>query len=437
MWWDQGVEFELHQWRDTGKANGGPDGLDLDRKDDEHFRNPILFSTDTDLTIEEVAITPDIVIAAGSNISISNYKLIGELTIQANGTKQSITLESTEGSVANGDWKFVNLKAVINGQNGTKLTSVCYDPKATITWRLELKDLKTRPDRPLGAVIQAGQTRNPTYVTFKKINTATTPGFRALESFLRWGCGYAAAGTPTEQAVVNAVWAAFSGRTLKDVENKPVVYYATWSVKSDNTNSVVNRSVVQSLLYDVNCVTLTMYMVSALRAQDLEYSENILQGIPPSVVSVVQTSNNTVITYPPNTEYELMFVKNWQSKAQNGKTKTLNGCDWTNKTGEDLYANNGGWDYTWVQEQVGKVRDQLPGQYNNNPLAVFVDHFMVQLKIGNDVTKLYDPSYGVIYANLADFESKSVAYFGLNEGVVIAIRENGVAAEMSQFVRSY
>ena len=48
VWSDQGVEFELDQWRDTGKANGGPDGRDLDRKDDEYFRNPILFSTDAD-----------------------------------------------------------------------------------------------------------------------------------------------------------------------------------------------------------------------------------------------------------------------------------------------------------------------------------------------------------------------------------------------------
>jgi len=54
----------------------------------------------------------------------------------------------------------------------------------------------------------------------------------------------------------------------------------------------------------------------------------------------------------------------------------------------------------------------VAGQNNGNPQAIFNGHMLVNLKI-DGVFRLYDPSYGVVYDDLSDFEIRAVAYYGV------------------------
>ncbi len=53
-----------------------------------------------------------------------------------------------------------------------------------------------------------------------------------------------------------------------------------------------------------------------------------------------------------------------------------------------------------VTQTVGQG---VPGQNNNNPLSIFKAHCLVFYN-----NKYYDPSYGVIYNDIADIEARAI-----------------------------
>jgi hypothetical protein len=85
------------------------------------------------------------------------------------------------------------------------------------------------------------------------------------------------------------------------------------------------------------------------------------------------------------------------ANATGGLLKVL-GCSTLNGSSYDTLTG------TEVADHTG-----IAGQNQPNPVADFGWHRVV--KIGTTLTTYYDPSYGVTYTGVGDFESKSVTGF--------------------------
>src|SRR5262249_20914352 len=72
------------------------------------------------------------------------------------------------------------------------------------------------------------------------------------------------------------------------------------------------------------------------------------------------------------------------------------------------------YDYDWMN--VGRFRDVqdqagIPGQGNPDPLSIFSNHVVAQLTVGG-VKKLYDPSYGIIWADVKALDNGLFDFYG-------------------------
>jgi hypothetical protein len=83
------------------------------------------------------------------------------------------------------------------------------------------------------------------------------------------------------------------------------------------------------------------------------------------------------------------------------------------------------------------VKKGPPGQNNANPPGAFPNHELVKTTV-NNVTKYYDPSYGVVYNSLQDFQDEAIQGFyvvrevnlGGRDVRAMLIRQNTAGAKL-------
>ena len=421
IWSDDGnTKYNSQQWLDAN-ANGQIDAA-TDHQD------PVLFVRNQGVKVEKLVLT------APNDFGLDSTKYQAHGFVTLNGVATGITLTSGPGSKVGSDWVFTNLTTT------QQFDKVSYDPAMSIRWTVErIADTDVQ--------IWDGSTTNPAYVSYAAVDASAPAGFKMLRSLLHWGSANAAGAANTKDGITLAAWKAFEGNELTTWDGKKIVYYKNWDDPSHAANPVAVGSIGESC----NCINFATLLISALRAQGIENADDYYDIRPKQVAAANYAIAGPYYGKPLDGPYahEVLLVKDWAPKANGAATETVVGYKWTNGSVAGQFfaktAATGQWNYTFSPEEIAKTTGMLAGQNNADPLAIFVNHVVVQLTVGG-VTQLYDTSYGVVYANQADFESKAIAYFGLgfydpagNRSLKLAIRDNlpGQETTRGQIVKDF
>lgn len=212
-------------------------------------------------------------------------------------------------------------------------------------------------------------------------------------------------GAARDQLVTEAVMAAFTSRSVKQVDDsqadlvgRVLKYYGDWDValahkRYDTTTDLLFHG-------DGNCEAWTKFFLDALKTQGISFG----------------TTLNYLVIQPNSGPLASMFVKNW-AVANPVATPVGPYRNVFQGNSAFIFVPNQGWRYNWVVEQVTKQAG-IPAQGNAAPLAFFGTHVIAQLKIG-DATLLYDPSYGTetpgatINARLLAYQNAAIAFYSL------------------------
>jgi len=364
---------------------------------------------ETPVGIAKVVLSPQY----ASSMDPTQYRLVGTVeglvnspSHQYSAVPEGMEFSAQAGKLDGRDWVFENLTA------NKQFEKVAYIEHLNITWRLERVGNATEK-------LRANSSDNPAYLTFEAVKRNEADAklnapkdFKLLRSFVHIGSiavigdydeGNPTSPTPTpltKDGVTLAIWDEFKKLRISTFDGKPLVYYKTWGYKDASKDFANTTSAGILVSQDGDCTSFVRLFIDALRAQGIENSDDFF---------LIYADRNPAVNGEPN-----MFIKNWDA-ADKGTT-FVNGYGWTN-TSEEFWPwknNNGTFQYAWSPafSEVTKVAGAVGGQNNANPQAIFRAHIAVQLTVDGE-TKLYDPSYGKVYADINDFQDKAVAYYAL------------------------
>lgn len=161
----------------------------------------------------------------------------------------------------------------------------------------------------------------------------------------------------------------FEDRQVKRMDGEVLSYYKNWDIPY-----IITRDLI--MFKDGQCGSWAALFLDC----------NKVQGI---------NSVNSYIEFRPKNSKEDMLVSNWQFVGTGGSSDPL--YPYLNIHAAHKFVHDKT-KFTFSFAQVIDLKG-IGGQNNENPKSVFSNH---QVSIGG---KYYDPSYGVKYRSLNDFES--------------------------------
>lgn len=236
----------------------------------------------------------------------------------------------------------------------------------TIVWQWRLCDQYLEP---IGPWNDMGTTTVPVYLCLQ-----APVGVKLYHSVIHHAC--ATAGARTRDEAVAKSWSRFTGRTVETWDGRDLHYYEPGIAWAGDRFSLA------ALLADANgqCTSWAEFLSAVCRVNG--------------------ASTTLTLAYPiPFPEF---FVKDWTLDGTAPYTVSFPRYGSSSFT---MFDNPGGNDYG---ELISL--STLGGQYSNPPAEkVFVAHQIV--KYMTEVTQVktaYDPSYGMTYTSVANFDSSAV-----------------------------
>lgn len=241
--------------------------------------------------------------------------------------------------------------------------------------------------------LDAGTSRNPTYVTYAapaNVNANTKLYHSILDIGATATKGLSGAGGATLEKAIEAadlLWNSFKDREVKNVDGDLLTYYSAWTDVQTNAVNLVRDSAVNP--HDGDCVAFSTLFIYAL--QDLGFSNAQMMRITPKLGGDGQFNPDSIIVGKQN------YTRNGEANAPiqpaNGRYINIS---------QGPAAIGAGDAYNWVYSQVTPVA-QVKGQGDTDPPQHFNGHELVV--IGDMV---YDPSYGA-QGNYGRFEITDAA----------------------------
>jgi hypothetical protein len=219
-----------------------------------------------------------------------------------------------------------------------------------------------------------------------------------------------AVGATNEAQLIQYIFAGFENRTIARADGLDLSYYQPWATTSATTASLIQTR-------NGACDAWASFYVDVLRAQ--------------GVASVTVGNIKVIAPVRANGQWDpwqAMVVKDWTFLSpvpgQVGNVPTNNAPQSPNFVG----LRNAGWrwfnipnqldntntfpissaqnNYAWLGTPAVVDGQGVPGQNSQNPHSLFGNHKLVQIG-----TTFFDPSYGLIYTSLQDFETRALDGF--------------------------
>ncbi len=265
-----------------------------------------------------------------------------------------------------------------------------------------------------GWPLAVGKSKTTVYVTFDKPNFGGPGEANFFPETLLYHAGKHASGLDDPDEIVTKIFKVFESQDVSRTDGTPLGYYKKWTNRNADWRTLVADG-------DGMCGAWANYFVSILYAQGLKPHVQIQSHVPESK-TVMFPANRPALQ---GQEYFLIGKGDWTFGAANiaGGLVHPNGQTYTHAVeaanGDVLSlfaaAATGTKQLIWASSQKDAMqlpvngavthKSGLKGQ-NSDPVPLFNNHS--QVKVGDTV---YDPSYGVTYEDLADFENTAVAGF--------------------------
>jgi hypothetical protein len=213
----------------------------------------------------------------------------------------------------------------------------------------------------------AGNSQNQVYVTLGE------PHAILYHTLVHIACKNAN-GENTANDAVTKIWGEFTDRYVQRVDGMLLKYYGNWTMSNYSTATLLINA-------DGRCGAWMRFLIDILA----------LHNITATDVAVIPEAKQGFL------------IKTWRLPAGAGPF-TNDGI-----AGINPWTFIGTSSYQWQVEAVSDGRG-IPGQGTANPASIFANHALVRYN-----GTLYDPSYGVSYANVADMEKNISGYFTYSE----------------------
>jgi uncharacterized repeat protein (TIGR01451 family) len=247
-----------------------------------------------------------------------------------------------------------------------------------------------------GPWISAGVSQNEVYVTLGN------PEGTLYHTTVYLGSKNAD-GQKDRDDTIAKIWEEFTDRKVESkTKGKLLKYYGDWTTKNTTAAGLLKDA-------DGQCSAWSNFFILMLKNQGLLGQDD------PSAMNNAVGVSPTPFPAELGGKDDVFLIKEW-AFARAG----LSGDGFRpflNIPEGDLFPPNGGVDewsykdndsYNWRYAQVTD-KDGKPGQGTNNPRSDFGNHQFVVLKDRNERRTYYDPSYGVTYTSVEDFETRMIA----------------------------
>ena len=223
----------------------------------------------------------------------------------------------------------------------------------------------------------AGISENEMYVTLHAPVAENVAGdFTWLQSLFYISCKNAD-GITNDDDMIDAIWNDFTDLSVLRADGEPMKYYGTSGTLAWNLPDIVKTA-------NGACTAWTEFFLAILKVQGFTQV------------------NNEYMIYPHATETECGTIDRFLVKNFSFGTAS-NACSDMPYT--DVY--NAFWT-TFLYADVTNSSG-IPGQSSTDPDAIFAGHVMAYVN-----GKIYDPSYGVIHASLAEIQSDDIAGYAVS-----------------------
>jgi hypothetical protein len=238
-------------------------------------------------------------------------------------------------------------------------------------------------------------------------------GLMLMQTFVDYGSRQGA-GLSDPKKILDAIWSNFSGQAAKRaIDGAPLTYWKGW-IENDRQHPDGPVTFAGSSQYlvtgppgfpnvqDGQCGAWQELLMAAIYAQGLPSDQAFMQNYPIQAVKITAKNSD-----------ELMLIGKWDFPTDPIHSGPYYFENSVKKPAYRYVAATKQWVYDWSGDpEVPFVPANSPkGQNNANPRGDFPNHALV--KIGD---YYYDPSYGVYYSSLADFQDRAVAGFAIQEG---------------------
>ncbi|MCC7293934.1 MAG: hypothetical protein IT449_17885 [Phycisphaerales bacterium] len=226
--------------------------------------------------------------------------------------------------------------------------------------------------------LDAGRTSTQVYVTLGTPNTGSR-----YHTLLHNSCRDAD-GKTANADVISAIWGDFTDQAVYRADPKgltdgtQLTYYDNWTVSYVTTADLLKHG-------DGQCYAWAQLFINLLGAQGVNQQNDYV--------------NLTAATA------DGFLVKDWSFPGGNGISGHSTYPFLNLPQSFQTFINQSSylWRFAEVTDSTG-----VPGQGTDNPLSCFSNHQLVKI-----AGQYYDPSYGKVYASLADFDAQAISGYVL------------------------
>ena len=199
-------------------------------------------------------------------------------------------------------------------------------------------------------------TKHQVYITLDQPSTPLRQ-----ETLFKVACDKSS-GASSEATTVSGIWSDFTDRKVINIEGEQLAYWE---------NDTARAATTDTLLMDANgqCGSWAEFLIDCFKVHKIDSDKYEIQSI----------------YFPP---YGKMLVKKWTFDAKGNAPDYLK-------------------PFTHLEKEVQDDSTGVPAQGNDNPLSIFVNHYVVKYN-----KQFYDPSYGgSLYNTEEEWEDASLDGF--------------------------
>ncbi len=269
-----------------------------------------------------------------------------------------------------------------------------------------------------------GASCNQLYVTHKAPNSNLVGGVNPIpirHTLLHIGCK-ASSGKNNLKDIVEGMFTEFDDKVVLKADNETrLTYYLSYNCNNYDTETLLSSDNVDvapnGIKYaDGQCGAFAKLFIDILKMQGIHNDLNYYSYVP----------TNSLLNDDKKTDNGFL-VKNWMIPNNNGLIFSISDPNddsillqsYTHRNALRGGVNNDGSLFPYYQKDneqafdwmVEEVKDDpgIIGQgISSNPKSFFKNHQIVQIKTGDNIYKLYDPSYGIKFTNDSDIENKAI-----------------------------
>jgi hypothetical protein len=286
--------------------------------------------------------------------------------------------------------------------------------------------------------ISAGSSHNRLYVTLNDplpfVQAGNNPVTPLLETVIHIGTTGADSKSNEDDAILG-IWSKFSsgsgpanvhsvGLPVGGLPSAQPVSHALSYYKDYRCTNTTTATLIAN--HDGQCGSWAKFLIDTLRTQGINQQDEYV---------IVEPTNDAGF-----------IVNNWNFAPVSNPPAGTAQHPWVNTVAGNVSAN---WEllfstpsfnsYNWTNAEVTDTAG-VSGQHNANPASLFGNHQFVRLTVGG-VLSYFDPSYGVSYSSLLDFDDNYltgyfIAFFdGSSNSTIFAFRKNVLGVlEVSELV---